>query len=186
MCSRCGRAIHGAFYEWSSLIRSSSCIVSASGGNLQKAEHHHSDIRKLVTPVELHDICIPGLHLDLGIFSWMDGALCAEAQKIDKKLLVSKRTGLSLEGTDSTTIAALVNAFVQHTAAVATKDQTEAQHLLHQLQYTSLLMHTYVIQSVSLQTVAATIHCQWKEKLLELDWCWLLEHNASCVRYTDR
>lgn len=78
----------------------------ASGGNLQNAKFHNNAIRKAILPVHLEDVCIPVLHLDLGIYPWMNEALCAEAQKIDSGL--TKCPGLVLEDTDSTTFTSIV------------------------------------------------------------------------------
>ena len=57
-----------------------------AGSPLPRAKHYHNVIRPTMLPVPLVDVCIPSLHLDLGIFPWIFQALCADARTLDAHL----------------------------------------------------------------------------------------------------
>ena len=72
---------------------------SEAGARLPQAKQFNNVIRPSLLPVELEDICIPVLHLDLGIFPWMFEAMLADVRKLDCEL-ASHLCGAQLEQTD--------------------------------------------------------------------------------------
>ena len=64
----------------------------ASGSRLQHAKHHNNVIRPFVVPIEIRDVCVPVLHLDLGIFPWLFDAMVRDAEELDLQLAKSLLT----------------------------------------------------------------------------------------------
>ena len=69
---------------------------SGSGGALSTAKHYNNVIRPTIIPVELDNICMPVLHLDLGIFPWLYEAMIRDTDSLDLSIA---RSGQSI--TDS-------------------------------------------------------------------------------------
>ena len=126
-------------------------------------------IRKAILPVELQDVCIPVLHLDLGIYPWIYGALCADAHQID--IALSKCMFLAADDGDSAAFTALINSYknVHDTATQQLHLQSEAQSILRQLQCVTLHIQQQEVVAAGLQTVASNLHFLWKEKEKELN-----------------
>ena len=130
----------------------------AAGANLQHARRYNNVIRKAILPVELQDVCIPVLHLDLGIYPWIYGALCADAHQID--IALSKCMFLAADDGDSAAFTALINAYknVHDTATQQLHLQSEAQIILSQLQFVTLQERTRHSNTTTTPTVRSTKH----------------------------
>eukprot|EP00117_Sycon_ciliatum_P016182 scpid19464/ scgid4041/ E3 ubiquitin-protein ligase NRDP1; RING finger protein 41 &gt; E3 ubiquitin-protein ligase NRDP1; RING finger protein 41 len=57
-----------------------------SGSRLQNAKQFNNVIRPQILPIELDDVCVPILHLDLGIFPLLFEAMVRDAEEIDLML----------------------------------------------------------------------------------------------------
>lgn len=56
------------------------------GSRLSKAKVHNNVIRPAMLPVPIEDVCIPALHLDLGIYPWMFTAMLSDLRVLDLAL----------------------------------------------------------------------------------------------------
>lgn len=135
---------------------------TASGGALQHAKHHNNVIRHAILPLSLQQICLPMLHLDLGIFPYLYDAFCAEVRGLDTALV--KCPGLIIADTDPTEFKALVQAhnLVEEKRDTLAAAEQECKAIVQQLQYVILHAQQHGMQSV--QVVASTLQLQWKEK----------------------
>lgn len=69
----------------SMLVEDYSGFVAASA-NIARIKHHNNVIRPVILPVQLNNVCVPILHLDLGIFPWIYDAMCSEVKSLDNTL----------------------------------------------------------------------------------------------------
>ena len=58
----------------------------ANGSRLQRAKEFNNVIRPSLIPIALDWVCIPALHLDLGIYGWMFDAFLADMRALDVQL----------------------------------------------------------------------------------------------------
>ena len=57
-----------------------------AGSVLSRAKEFCNVIRPYMLPIPLEDVCLPALHLDLGIFPWLYEAMLADAKQLDCQL----------------------------------------------------------------------------------------------------
>ena len=58
----------------------------AHGSQLSRAKDHNNVIRPALLPILLDWVCIPALHLDLGIYAWMFDAFLCDVRSLDSDL----------------------------------------------------------------------------------------------------
>ena len=71
---------------------------TSSGAVLHNAKHHNNVIRHCILPIASEQVCIPVLHLDLGIFPYLYDAFCTELHAVDLDLV--KCPGLEMTERD--------------------------------------------------------------------------------------
>ncbi len=78
----------------------------ADGSRLPQAKFFNNVIRPALCPIPIDWVCIPALHLDLGIYAWMFDAFIADMRQLDMRLAMQ----LGKSGTDSFDSAAFAAA----------------------------------------------------------------------------
>ena len=110
----------------------------ANGSCLSKAKLHNNVIRPALLPIPLDWVCIPALHLDLGIYSWMFHAFIADMQQLDKEL--AARIGTT--GTHDSDSVAFAEA-AELSADIANKEQLQ-QEMQTQIDQVQSQVNTFV------------------------------------------
>ena len=60
-----------------------------AGSPLPRAKAYLNVIRPVLLPIPLEDVCLPALHLDLGIFPYLFDAMLADIRQIDAELALT-------------------------------------------------------------------------------------------------
>ena len=132
-----------------------------AGGNLARAKYHNNVIRPAILPFPLYDVCIPTLHLDLGIYPWMYDALCNDVRELD--LLLATATTLTATDSDTDHFKQLATAHKDlQTSTEQYNDHVhQCNNIQEQLSY--LVLHAQRHgHSAQLQAVASTMQLQWQ------------------------
>jgi len=165
---------------------------AAAGSIISHAKRYNNVIRPSMLPIELTDICIPTLHLDLGIFPWLYEAMLRDAEKLD---LMVARSDLELQSSESFAAAAtkqqqlhaLTQQHAEQTAQVNTA-QTQLQWLIASLQavddntdmYVQLVAATGMQHQVWLQQQTAVEDLQQQIANIEQELAELKVVNGPC------
>ena len=128
----------------------------AAGSVHQNAKLSNNVLRAAVLPVLLHNVVIPVLHLDLGIYPWILSAMLTEVKRIDVQLAMQGSTAAS----DSSAFTTLLSGYKTVQAlesSIATKAQelAAAQQLL---QFVAI----HQTQQLNVQAIAGALQlsCQ--------------------------
>ena len=101
------------------------------GARLTRAKEFNNVIRPALLPVPIEDVCIPALHLDLGIYPWMFEAMLADLRSLD--LLLAQQLGsLGTTSSDSAVFTNIAN--ISTELANKTEQQRETQAEMNLLQ----------------------------------------------------
>ena len=132
-----------------------------AGGNLSRAKYHNNVIRPAILPFPLEDVCIPTLHLDLGIYPWLFDALSTEVRDLD--LLLAKSSALAPVNSDSDDFKLLAEACITLQSISDAHKEVEAQCTLIQEQLSFLITHAQRHGFTSqIQAAASTMQLQWQ------------------------
>ena len=90
----------------------------ADGSQLSRAKLFNNAIRPVLLPIQLDYVCIPALHLDLGIYMWLFEAFISDMRQLDMAL-AAELGQAGTQSTDSTAFAkvAQLNSTLQEKTA---------------------------------------------------------------------
>ena len=145
------------------LLRADHEKFVAAGSALSSAKHYNNVIRSPILPIELEEICIPVLHLDLGIFPWLYEAMLRDSDALDLELACS---GANVPGSDSFTIIAEKQKALQEKQEKYSQEAHQASVYEAQLQWLVSQADTIqptLPQGVQVEQIAAQLHKQWNQ-----------------------
>ena len=148
-----------------------------AGGNLIKAKFHCNVIRPAILQFPINDVCIPVLHLDLGIFAWLYEAMMKDVLELDELL---GKLLMQANQSDSECFRSLCESqkSLHDCQALRTTAVSKCNNVKYQLDYvvchaqrSGLTMH--------LQALAGTLQLQWTELSKEVEECIKNEEEAK-------
>ena len=119
----------------------------ADGARLSRAKHYNNVIRSALIPIPLEWVCIPALHLDLGIFAWMFDAFLADTRQLDA-VMASHVDKNAVGAEDSATFVEAVR------ISTDLQDKSELQHEL-QTQVNHFQDQVCIIYSLNERSIVA-------------------------------
>ena len=112
-------------------LRSDHQAFQADGSRLPRAKFFNNVIRPALLPVDLDWVCVPALHLDLGIYLWLFEAMIAGLRELDITLAAE----LGKTGTQTSDSAAFAEAKqLKTTIHDTTKKRADNQNLANVIQ----------------------------------------------------
>ena len=134
---------------------------STAGHVLAKAKHFYNCIRPSLFCIEPQDVCVPVLHLDLGIFPWLFESMIRDAKDIDTTL-----AQISLSVSESAS-AEFSKAVRQQQQIQHDRDQLQTLNTqMHQKQFQLLQwllqQHNLNMQQQHIEHVSQTIQTEWR------------------------
>jgi len=130
----------------------------AAGSRLQNANHYNNVIREVIFPIAITDVCVPVLHLDLGIFPWLYEAMIRDAEDIDFLLAKCQCE----HDAASSSFKEIAEKHAQVRSLSAEKDHQQQQlHVAEaQLQYTLVNAQLVQNQAVLARNAALAVQLQ--------------------------
>ena len=119
-------------------LKSDHTAFMAAGSRLAQAKSYNNVIRPCLLPIPVQNAIVPALHLDLGIFVWLYGALEKDLRQLDLKLA----SQCAAVASDSTVFAKLAEPHRDLSAVKEQHAQAQQQCALfqHHMQYVALHM----------------------------------------------
>ena len=112
----------------------------AHGSNIQSAKKYNNVIRPSLFPIEPKDVCIPVLHLDLGIYLWLYKSLLKETDEFDLRLA---KLDVDIESSASFKVVCELQAKKNSTQAKVAYYKQQAEDIQQQV-------HWRIVQSQSM------------------------------------
>ena len=111
----------------------------ADGSRLPPAKYHNNVIRPALLPISLDWVCIPVLHLDLGIYMWLFQAFTADIHQLDIKFAASLgKAGTATTDSQEFAQAAQLSSNMEETTSEQQQIQNQANFFQAQV---SVQMH---------------------------------------------